>query len=79
MEAGESIDRVRVFLESIGGLLLGFGYSRRRRYAWLREDNVYTVCDSEVVSPGCYNAALVGYSVNWSLGAFSASAAGFSF
>ena len=54
----------RVYL----GLGRGFGL----------EDNVYTVCDSEVVSPGCYNATLVGYSINWFVGTFPASAAGFS-
>ena len=42
------------------------------------EDNVYTVCYSEVVSPGCHDATLVGYSVNWFVGTFSASAACFS-
>lgn len=38
-------------------------------------DNVYTVRDSEVVSPGCYNASLVSYSADWTVGALSAFAA----
>lgn len=42
-------------------------------------DNVYTVCDSEVVAPGCDYAALVGDSTDRSMGSFSAVAARFSF
>lgn len=46
---------------SLGGV--GFG------------DNVYTVRDSEVVSPGCYDASLVSYSAHWTVGVISAFAA----
>lgn len=42
-------------------------------------DNVYTVCDSEVVTPGCDYAALVGDSTDRAMGSFSAVAARFSF
>ena len=51
---------VGFFTWSLGGV--GFG------------DNVYTLRDSEVVSTGCYNASLVSYSADWTLGALSASA-----
>ena len=36
------------------------------------EDNVYTVCDSEVVSTGCYHAALVSFTSHRFMGSFSA-------
>lgn len=38
-------------------------------------DNVYTVRDSEVVSPGRYDASLVSYSADRTVGALSAIAA----
>lgn len=42
-------------------------------------DNVYTVCDSGVVTPGRHYAALVGDSTDRSMGSLSAVAARFSF
>lgn len=42
------------------------------------EDNVYTLCNSEVVSPGRYNASLVSYSINRTMGSLSASTTSFS-
>lgn len=42
------------------------------------KDNVYTLCYSEVVSPGCDDASLVSYSANRFVGSLPATAAGFS-
>lgn len=56
-------------------LIGGIGYGEDRCGV---EDNVYTLCDSEVVSPGCYNASLVSNSTYRTVGSFSAVATGVS-
>lgn len=39
---------------------------------------MYTLCDSEVVSPGCYDASLVSHPTNRTMGSLSAITAGIS-